>query len=625
MLVLVLLALLAPFKAAAQEKYVEDRLSFDRKLRPLFQNYCYRCHDEQKKKGDHDLTKDENPLLILQNRKTWQTVLEVLEGREMPPRKEKQPSDAERKLMIEFVRTTLGTLDCEKPRDPGKPSVRRLNRMEYDNAIFELTGLDLHLSEGFSPDATGWGFDTIAEALAVSPVLVEQHHEAARKLLSELVDREAAHPEAFRRVFSAQPSKELGERDAARRIAERFILKAFRRPAEAPFVDKLLAIYDKARAKGAGHEGAVRPMLEAILISPRFLMRIENARPGVKGPYPVDDWDLASRLSFFLWSGPPDDELLDLAARGMLSKPEILEAQARRLLADPRSRALAGNFIGQWLQLRGLAGHKPDPKVFPEFTEALRASMKKELDLFLDEIVRKDRPVTELLDADYTYVDEALARHYGIEGVRGPEMRRVALPDRRRGGLLTTAAVLMIQADPDRNNVPRRGNYIAGAILGARPSPPPPDVPALEETKGEGKEMTLRQRLEVHRSKPECAGCHARIDPLGFGFENFDALGRWRDREAGAPVDASGVLPTGQKFNGPAELKKILVERRDEFTRTMIENMLIYALGRGLMAEDECVVRDALKAAGAQEYRFSSLALTIVRSQPFRHRRNPDY
>jgi hypothetical protein len=619
-----LFALLA-LPPAPQEKKPEDPMSLDRSIRPLLQNFCYRCHNDEKHKNDVNLARDENPRLIARNRKVWLKALEMLEKKEMPPEDERQPSDAQRQQIAAFIRKTLGTLDCGDARDPGKPVVRRLNRAEYDNAIRELTGLDLRLSDGFSPDATGYGFDTIADALAMSPVIVEQHHAAARKVLAELIDRREANARAHEKVFFVKPSKETAERDAARRVVERFALKAFRRPADAAFVDKLLGLYDKARANGEAHEGAVRPMLLAVLISPRFLMRIETARPDVKGPYPVDDYDLATRLSFFLWSGPPDDDLLELAAKGTLRAPEVLDAQARRMLADPRSRALGENFIGQWLQLRGLSSHRPDPKAFPQFTDSLRAAMQQELDLFLGEVVRQDRPVTELIDADYTYVNEELARHYGLEGIRGTEMRRVALPDHRRGGVLTSAAVLMLQSDPDRNNVPRRGNYIAGAILGAPPPPPPPDVPALEDSRKAGEPRTMRQILEVHRKKPDCAGCHAKIDPLGFGLENYDAIGRWRDRESGAPIDASGVLPGGRKFDGPVELKKILLERREAFLRTMVENLLIYALGRGLQIEDECVVLDALKAAAAGEYRFSTLALTIVRSHPFRHRKNPEF
>ena len=608
-------------KAAAADKY-----SFDRSIRTILEPFCYRCHNDEKQKGDVNLLRDHNPRMIAENRKVWLTVIDVLESKQMPPKKEKQPTDDQRKLIVTFIKKTLGSLDCGPARDPGKSVIRRLNRSEYDNSILELTGLNLRIAEDFSPDSSGYGFDNIGEALALSPVLVEQYHQAALKVISEIVDRKAAHPEAYRRIFFAAPSAELSDRDAARRIVERFAGTAFRRPIEAALLDKMVAIYDKARAKGEGHEAAIRPMLLAVLISPRFLVRIETARPGVQGPYPVDDYDLASRLSFFLWSGPPDAPLMELAAKKELSSPEVLEAQTRRMIADPRARELAENFLGQWLQLRGLATHKPDPKKFPQFTESLRDAMQQELSLVLGELVQKDRPVTELIDAGHTYVNEELARHYGLSGISGKEMRRVALPDARRGGILTTAAVLMVQADPDRNNVPRRGNYIAGAILGTPPPPPPPNVPSLEDSKSaEGKALTVRQMLEVHRRNPECANCHAKIDPLGFSLENFDAIGRWRDEEGGTPVDASGVLPTGQTFNGPVELKKILLGRRDDFVRTMAENMLIYAMGRGLQLEDECVIRDVQKAAAAGEYKFSTIVLTIVKSHPFRNRKNPDF
>ena len=594
----------------------EDPMSMDRSVRPVLQRLCYRCHNAEKQKGGVNLAKDENPRLIAENRKTWLVALEMIETRQMPPEDATQPNDEQRKQLIDFVKKTLNNLDCAKIAEPGRPTVRRLNRVEYDQAVIDLTGVDLDLAADFSPDANAHGFDNNAEALALSPVLVEQYHAAARKLL----DAVEKNPAAKERVYG----KEAADRDGARRALDRFATRAFRRPADPAFVDKVLALYDKARGKGEPHAAALRPMFLAVLISPRFLMRIEADRPDAKGAYPLDPYDQASRLSFFLWSGPPDDVLLAAAAKNELATPAQLEAQARRMLADPRGRALAENFVGQWLQLRALATHKPDPKVFPEFTESLRAAMKRELELFLDEVVRRDRPLTELLDADYAYLNEELAKHYGIEGVKGPEHRRVALTDRRRGGLLTTGAVLMLQSDPDRSNIPRRGNYIAGSILGVPPPPPPPDVPPLEETKATATAVTLRQRFELHRSKPDCANCHSKIDPLGFGFENYDAIGRWREKDAGAAIDASGTMPSGKKFSGPAELKAILTGRREEFARTLSENLLIYALGRSLQLEDECVVRDGLESARADGWRFSAAVYAVVRSHPFRHRRNPE-
>ncbi len=276
----------------------ESPFDFDRSIRTLLNKYCYRCHNEEKKKGNINLARDENPRLIFENPKVWTTAVEALEGKAMPPKKELQPSDADRKLLVEFLNKTLNSLDCEHPRDPGKPSVRRLNRTEYDNSVRDLTGLDLHLAEDFSPDASSYGFDNIGEALALSPVLVEQYHDAARKVLVELIDHKDRHPELYNRAFFATGAD---EKAAAKQIAERFATRAFHRPADSAFVERLVGVYEKARAKGQGFEAAVRPMLTAVLISPRFLLRIETARPDVKGPYPIDDYDLASRLSYFLW------------------------------------------------------------------------------------------------------------------------------------------------------------------------------------------------------------------------------------------------------------------------------------------------------------------------------------
>jgi hypothetical protein len=283
------------------------------------------------------------------------------------------------------------------------------------------------------------------------------------------------------------------------------------------------------------------------------------------------------------------------------------------------------NFFGQWLGLRELQAHQPDPEAFPEFDEALRDALAGETQMFLTELVQEDRPVTELIDADYTYANERLAAFYGLDGVSGDTMQRVLLEDRRRGGLLTSAALLMLQADPTRTNVPRRGNFIAGRILGDPPPPPPPGVPMLEEAAQDGRPRTVRELLELHRSKPECANCHGKIDPLGLSLENYDAIGRWREKDAGKAIDASASLEDGRTFSGPTGLKDVLLERRTAFLETLTKNLLIYALGRGPQPCDQHVLRAALQAAEDDEYRLSAIVLTIVRSRPFRYRRNPAY
>jgi hypothetical protein len=461
--------------------------------------------------------------------------------------------------------------------------------------------------------------------LTLTPVQVEQYHQAARKIVHALLGCQQETPDVYNAVFFVRPASEAEETAAARQIIQRFATRAFRRPVDDGFVDRLLEIHAQARSQGQPHDTAVGHMLTAVLISPRFLMRVESDQPNETEPYAVDDFELATRLSFFLWSRPPDAELLELAAKKELGKIDVLERQARRMLADGRSKALVDNFFGQWLGLREMQSHQPDEERFPEFDESLRGAMLEEVHAILLEIVQQNRSLTELIDSDYTYVNERLAAFYELGGVTGSQLRRIQLPDRRRGGLLTSAAILMLQSDPTRTNIPRRGNYIAGRILGTPPPPPPPGVPPLDDAIADGQVRTLRETFELHRSKPECANCHAKIDPLGFSLENYDAIGRWREKDAGLPIDASAELPDGRSFEGPVELKQVLLERKEEFLRTLAQNMLIYALGRGLQSSDNLVIRDMLDAAEADQDRCWAMVSTVIKSYPFRYRRNPEY
>jgi hypothetical protein len=317
----------------------------------------------------------------------------------------------------------------------------------------------------------------------------------------------------------------------------------------------------------------------------------------------------------------PDDDLYQLARDDRLRKPGMLEAQVRRMLRDPRARALTENFAGQWLQLRNLKGFMPDPKLFPTFDEALRSAMLKETEQFFEHVVREDRSVLEFLDANYTFVNERLAKHYGLPDVKGEQFRKVTLPPGPRGGVLTHASVLTITSNPTRTSPVKRGKWILENILGTPPPPPPPGVEELKEDKQTVLSGTLRQRMEQHRANPSCAVCHAKLDPLGFGFENFDAVGAWRTREAGHLIDPSGVLPGGQTFQGPAELRAILKTRHEAFTRCLADKLLTYALGRGTERSDRCYVEDIARTVAKNEYRFSSLVLEIVKSEPFQMRR----
>lgn len=619
-----LLMTTVPSSAFAQPGKDKDPLSFDRNIGGLLNRYCYRCHRGDSPRGDVDLAQDENPSLMLVHHQTWRTALDQLKSGDMPPESARQPTDEERDLLVEFLRLMLDKLNCEDSQEPGKPILRRLNRVEYDLTIQHLTGLDLHLSDRFPPDPLGYGFDNIGEVLQLSPVQVEMYLESAREVVSQLTTYKDQNSAAYQQVFFKQPDTAVAEAPVARNLITAFASKAFRRPVKPEYVDRLMTLYSKSREQDQDHETAVGHMITAVLISPRFLSRAEQVQPDLDEPYRVDDYDLASRLSYFLWSSPPDEELIELAEKGTLNEPEMLRAQVQRMLKDARSARFAENFFGQWLGLRQLDRLQPDRDTFPEFDDALRQDFKSEVEQLIGEVIREDLSLLNLIDSDFTYVNQRLANFYGLSKIQGPEMRRVELNDRRRGGVLTTAALLMLQSDPTRTNVPRRGNFVAGTILGDAPPPPPPNIPQLEDSITGDQPQTVRQALEAHRSKAECASCHDKIDPLGFAFENYDAIGRWRELEGELEIDASGTLPEGQSFTGPEELKTLLLQRRRDFLRTLTERMLIYALGRGLIPSDECVIREAITAGAENGDRCSAIVTAIVLSYPFRYRKNPE-
>ena len=425
------------------------------------------------------------------------------------------------------------------------------------------------------------------------------------------------------RIFACRPTATRDEERCARQILTTLARRAFRRPVSEREVDPFIEFYREGRA-ARGFEGGVETALERLLVDPEFLFRIENDPDGIAPGriYPLSDVALASRLSFFLWSSIPDDELLRLAERGKLSEPATLERQVRRMLADARSKALIENFFAQWLQLRAAHGQAPDPNVFPEFDENLREAFIRETELFLESQLREDRSVTELLAANYTFLNERLAQHYQIPGIYGSRFRRVTLGDDRRGGLLGMGSVLMVTSYGNRTSPVLRAKWVLENILGTPPPPPPGDVPPFPPEAGaDGQPRSVRERLAQHRQNPMCANCHAPMDPLGFALENFDAVGKWRTVDANAPIDASGVLVDGTSFTGPAELRRVLIDRRGQVVQTIAEKLLTYAVGRGLESYDAPVVRRISRQAAAADYRWSSLVLEIVNSTPFRMRR----
>jgi hypothetical protein len=403
-------------------------------------------------------------------------------------------------------------------------------------------------------------------------------------------------------------------REAAREILTRFASRAFRRPAKPEEVEKILAIYDLSEKEGDRFEERIRLAMCRVLVSPHFLFRVEVDPPGAKAgqAYAISDLELASRLSYFLWSTMPDDELLTLAGQGKLR--ENLAAQLERMLADPKSSAFVENFAGQWLTLRKLPLVAPDSKLFPQFDEDLRAAMLKETELFFQAVVRENRSVLDFLDADFTFVNARLARHYGIDGIYGTQFQRVKTPA-TRGGLLTQASILAITSSPTRTAPVKRGKWVLEQLLGTPPPPPPPDIPELDEKKQLS--GSLRQVMEQHRENPICASCHARMDPIGFAFENYDAIGAFRTKDGQFDIDASGELPGGQKFQGPGELKAILKEKKELFVRSLAEKMLTYALGRGLEYYDKCAVDTIVAGLEKNDYRFGALIAETVKSEPF--------
>jgi hypothetical protein len=362
-------------------------------------------------------------------------------------------------------------------------------------------------------------------------------------------------------------------------------------------------------------------------VAPDFIFRVEYNPPGAApgSVHRISGHELASRLSFFLWSSIPDDELLDLADAGKLKTPEVLERQVRRMLDDPRSDALVQNFAGQWLQLRNLAEMTPDPDVFSEFDDDLRHAIRRETELLFESILRDDRSVLDLLDSDYTFLNERLARHYGIPKVYGSQFRRIALNNPTRGGVLGHSSILTLTSYPNRTSVVLRGKWILENLLGTPPPPAPPDVPELEAKGKDGKVRSLREQMEEHRSNAVCASCHASMDPIGFALENYDGVGKWRTEENGAPIDASGRLPDGTQFEGLVGLKKLLLtSRSDEFVSNVSEKLLTYGLGRGLEAYDMPAVRAIARDAAREDYRMSALILAVVKSTPFQMRRTPE-
>lgn len=579
----------------------------------MLEKYCLSCHDDTAKGGVNleALSKDEAFWL---EPKTWEKTLNAVRDASMPPAKKEQPTPAERAQVSAWLSAALDNPDPAKvPNDVGRSVLHRLSRLEYNNTVRDLLGVDSHPADIFPPDGGGGGgFDNNASTLFVPPILMEKYLMAAGEIVAD------AKPEI---IFHIRPSETKDEHSAARENLAWLATRAFRRPVADDELSSLLALFHAMRKQGAKWDEAMRQSVRVLLVSPSFLFRTEQDRPGLV-PQQVSDWELAARLSYFLWSTMPDEPLFALARDGKLSEPAEFEAQVRRMLADPKARTLAENFASQWLRTRELwTAIRPSNERQPAFTPELRDAMADEPLVFFKAMLRDNRPLTECLDADYTFVNGELAKFYGIEGVTGDAFQRVSLTDRNRGGVVTMAGVLTLTSYPRRSSPVLRGKWIMEEILGSPPPPAPPMIKSLPTSDKGRNGLTFRQQLELHRSKAECASCHKTMDQLGFGLENFSPVGSWRETVADQPVDASGELPDGSKFTGPAELKRLLVDRRDEFTRNLTERMFSYAMGRGVEQTDWLAIRQISRAVAKDGYRAQSLVLEIARSMPFQFRR----
>ncbi len=760
----------------------------------LLDTYCSRCHNDERMAGNWSLSEVQTTDLATGTHLVqWEKILRMISRGEMPPRTRPQPSVEAITSFTHWLEKSLDDFAVDHP-NPGRATLRRLNRAEYANAVRDLLDLNVDISNQLPADDSGYGFDNISDVLSVSPTLMDRYLAVAGKVSRLAVGLESQNPYvtsytvpkdgsiknqgipsyderasddlpldsrgggafqyyaphdgayqisgylnantnnevdrlketrvslrvplkagphtigiAFRKhlsldetvqtlhnttdvivlpteppvpipldfvvdgarvgetsvpsyhmsprfsqanflrdvlqidvegpfnatgpgdtpsrhkIFACQPATVTSETACARKILALLARQAYRRPVVAADIDPLLNLYTAMRAD-TDFEHGIEAALEAILVSPGFLFLREqdplDSPPG--SVHPISDLEFASRLSLFLWSSLPDDELLVLASEGKLRKPAVLEHQIARMLADPRAAGLTHDFAGQWLYLRNLEYQRPDVFLFPLFDTRLRRSMKRETELFFASIVRDNRSVLDFVGADYTFLNQRLAEHYGIAGVKGTEFRKVMLdPASQRGGLLGQASILTVTSYGNHTSVVKRGKWILDNLLAAAPPPPPPGVPALKETH-DGRLLNAREQMELHRSDPACASCHVKMDPLGFALEQYDAVGAFRTADAGRPVDASATLPDGAQFNGLGGLRKILLDHKDEFTRAFTERLLTYALGRGLEAYDQPQVRAIARSTAGDDYRIRTLLLGIVKSEPFNMRRTPE-
>ena len=587
------------------------------KVRKLLKQYCIRCHKTGKARGGIDLTKDRTHLAVQKNGKVWQKVVIQARNMIMPPEDEKQPSMEERLLLADYFQTTLRDIDCDTVKYAGRPTLRRLNRKEYDNTVEDLMGMRIAASRDFPDDAKGYGFTNIGDVMFVSPLLFEKYLDSTQKIL----DDSFRNPKVVERLVFVKPSDKLTVDAAARQVLRRFISRAFRRVATEPEIDARVKLFSKVYRENKNFIDAIKLSFKSVLLSPDFIFRIEREGELVKEGKAnrVNDYQLATRLSYFLWSRMPDPELTKLAKAGKLHEPAVIKQQISRMLKSGRSITLSKEFAGQWFRFNEIRETSKDYRRFPKF-QSVKHQMYQESEMFFDDLIKNNGSVLNLLDSDYTFLNQRLANHYGIKDVKGNKFRKVKLKTRQRGGVLGMGSILSVTSMPLRTSPVVRGKWVMEEILGTEIPPPPADAGTLPKDDHQKDNLSFRKRLEQHREDPACASCHTLMDPIGFGLENYDGIGIWREENLKQKIDASGVLPTGEAFDGPADLKDLLMARKDEFARQITSKMMVYALGRPLEYYDECHIQAGVKALQANDYKIHALIESIVMSYPFRYR-----
>ncbi len=597
---------------AAQQ--AEAKKTFREGVAPFVNTYCTECHGDKKSKGGLNYQAALKNPGGTASRKHWKQAQANVKAHDMPPEEaDRQPTAEERQQFLDWI----GKIKFLSPKDPGPFVIRRLTKVEYGNTLHDLFGVDPVVAHELPDEVAGAGYLN-----TLSPLQSEQYLGIANEVLDRiLAPGDAAPTEVQKRLFGESPAPGADPGAAAGLVARTLARKAYRRPPSEAELEVLREVFNLGRANQLGYPASLRLMLKAMLVSPQFLFitPAREAEPG-RTIVPLDDHQLASRLSYLVWATMPDAELSALADGGHLHEPAVLQAQVRRLLADPRSRALFDGFGEQWLGLGDLKSKTFDTAKFPLMTQEMRRAMANEARLFFDSILRENQSVVRFVDSDYTFLNETLAPLYGLEKtVTGPEMRRVQLADANRGGILGMPGILATTSFPNRTSPVRRGVWVLEQVLGEHVPPAPPNVPALEkQDQNTVANLTLRQRTELHRTDSACANCHKILDPIGFGLENFDAIGRWRDEDdTGGAIDAAGELPGGQRFASPKELKTIIAARSADLARNLTEKLLAYALCRQLEGYDEIVVDHLMDTLARDGYRMQTLITGILTSYPF--------